>query len=72
MSEIKHGLRERIKNAKSETEVKVLLAEGATYPTASDKTKRQWNVAAKNWSAPVKISAVAKDKAEKKAALAKK
>ena len=46
------GLRERIKNAKTEAEVKTLLNEGSTYKTASDKTKRRWNEAFRSWTAP--------------------
>ena len=46
------GLRERIKAAKTEAEVKNLLNEGSTYKTASDKTKRRWNDAFRNWTAP--------------------
>lgn len=46
------GLRERIKAAKTDAEVKTLLNEGSTYKTASDKTKRRWNDAFRNWTAP--------------------
>ena len=55
------GLRERIKAAKTDAEVKTLLNEGSTYKTASDKTKRRWNDAFRNWTAPkVKVAPVMK------------
>ena len=46
------GLRERIKNAKTEAEVKLLLNDSSNYLTASAKTKRRWNEAFRNWTAP--------------------
>ena len=58
-----HGLRERIKRAKTEQEVTELLAEGKTYTWASAKTRRHWEATAKAWQAPVKKT----EKVEKQA-----
>jgi hypothetical protein len=41
------SLQERILTATAEYEVRDLLAEGAGYENASDKTRRRWDRAAK-------------------------
>jgi len=41
------SLRDRILEAKSESEVEQLLKEGAAYPNASKNTKGKWERAAK-------------------------
>jgi sugar/nucleoside kinase (ribokinase family) len=40
------GLKQRILNAKNESELSSLLTEGKSYEHASDKTKKQWEKAA--------------------------
>jgi predicted RNase H-like HicB family nuclease len=41
------GLREQIKNAKSEAEVAELTSKGKSYEWASDRTKNAWKSTAK-------------------------
>lgn len=41
------GLREQIKQAKTETEVTELVSKGKSYEWASDQTKRSWKSTAK-------------------------
>ena len=41
------GLREQIKNAKSEAEIAELISKGKTYEWASDRTKSSWKSTSK-------------------------
>lgn len=41
------GLREQIKNAKSEAEIAELVSKGKTYEWASDRTKNSWKSTSK-------------------------